>query len=95
VLPVFGPSTLRDAVGLPLDLAASPYYSLNETAFRPVLTVLGAVNARARLLSATQALDAIALDRYSFVRDAFLARRLNLVFDGNPPEEEPAAPPPR
>jgi phospholipid-binding lipoprotein MlaA len=86
VLPIFGPSTTRDAVGLPLDLAASPYYAINEGAFRPATTVLGALNARSQLLSATKALDEIALDRYSFVRDAFLARRLNLVHDGNPPE---------
>jgi phospholipid-binding lipoprotein MlaA len=89
VLPIFGPSTTRDAVGLPLDLAASPYYAINDGAFRPATTVLGALNARSQLLSATKALDAIALDRYSFVRDAFLARRLNLVHDGNPPEAEP------
>jgi phospholipid-binding lipoprotein MlaA len=88
VLPIFGPSTTRDAVGLPLDLAASPYYAINDGAFRPATTVLGALNARSQLLSATKALDAIALDRYSFVRDAFLARRLNLVHDGNPPEAE-------
>jgi phospholipid-binding lipoprotein MlaA len=87
VLPVFGPSTLRDAVGLPLDLAASPYYAVNESAFRPATTLLGALNARSQLMSATQALDAIALDKYSFVRDAFLSRRLRLVFDGNPPDD--------
>jgi ABC-type transporter lipoprotein component MlaA len=52
-------------------------------------TVLGALNGRSQLLSATKALDAIALDRYSFVRDAFLARRLSLVHDGNPPEAGP------
>jgi phospholipid-binding lipoprotein MlaA len=89
VLPVFGPSTVRDAVGLPLDLAASPYYSINDSAFRPAATVLGALNARSQLLPATQALDAIALDKYSFVRDAFLSRRLRLVYDGNPPEVDP------
>ena len=49
--------------------------------------MLGALNARSQLLSATQALDAIALDKYSFVRDAFLSRRLRLVFDGNPPDD--------
>lgn len=94
VLPVFGPSTVRDAVGLPLDLAASPYYAINESAFRPVTTVLGALNARSQLLSATRALDAIALDKYSFVRDAFLSRRLRLVYDGDPPEDDRVAPPP-
>ena len=92
VLPLFGPSTARDAAGLPLDLAASPYYAINDGGFRPVTTVLGAVNARAQLMSATQALDAIALDKYSFVRDAFLSRRLSLVHDGNPPEDPPEAP---
>jgi len=102
VLPFFGPSTVRDAVGLPLDLAASPYYSLNDTAFRPVTAVLGVLNTRSQLLSATEALDQMAVDRYSFVRDVFLRRRLNLVFDGNPPEDleidgsrTPAAAPPK
>src|SRR5690606_5453934 len=32
-------------------------------------------------------LDTAALDRYSFIRDAYLQRRRNLVFDGNPPPE--------
>jgi phospholipid-binding lipoprotein MlaA len=40
-------------------------------------------------------LDTIALDKYSFVRDAYLARRLRMVFDGNPPEELEVAPPPK
>ena len=93
MLPLFGPSTVRDAVGLPLDLAASPYYSLNAGAVRPGLTVLGVLNARSQLLSVTEALDAIALDRYSFIRDAFLSRRLRLVYDGDPPEEDPPAAP--
>jgi len=92
VLPVFGPSTVRDAAGLPLDLAASPYYAINESAFRPVTTLLGVLNARSQLMSATQALDAIAMDKYSFVRDAFLSRRLRLVHDGNPPDDEPEPP---
>jgi phospholipid-binding lipoprotein MlaA len=92
VLPVFGPSTVRDAVGLPLDLAASPYYAINDGAFRPATTLLGALNARSQLMSATQALDAIALDKYSFVRDAFLSRRLRLVYDGNPPGEDELKP---
>jgi phospholipid-binding lipoprotein MlaA len=91
VLPVFGPSTVRDAAGLPLDLAASPYYAINDGAFRPVTTVLGALNARSQLMSATQALDAIAMDKYSFVRDAFLSRR-RLVYGNNPPDVKPSRP---
>lgn len=87
VLPLFGPSTLRDAIGLPLDLMASPYYAINDAAFRPATTVLGVLNTRSQLLGASEALDAIALDKYSFVRDVFLRRRLNQLYDGNPPED--------
>jgi phospholipid-binding lipoprotein MlaA len=95
VLPFFGPSTVRDAAGLPLDIAATPAYAINQGSFRPVTTVLQILDTRSQLLGATQALDAIALDKYSFVRDAFLSRRLRMVFDGNPPEDdEIKAPPP-
>jgi len=45
------------------------------------------VHGRADLLSATSLLEQVALDKYSFVRDSYLARRRNQVFDGNPPEE--------
>lgn len=86
VLPFFGPSTARDAVGLPLDIAASPAYAINQGSFRPVTTVLQILDTRSQLLGATQLLDTVALDKYSFVRDAFLSRRLRLVHDGDPPE---------
>lgn len=87
VLPFFGPSTVRDAAGLPLDIVASPAYAINQGGFRPVTTVLQVVNSRSKLLGASQALDEMALDKYTFVREAFLSRRLNMVFDGNPPDE--------
>jgi phospholipid-binding lipoprotein MlaA len=86
VLPFFGPSTVRDATGLPLDIIASPAYAINQGGFRPVTTVLQVVNTRSKLLGASQALDEMALDKYTFVREAFLSRRLNMVFDGNPPD---------
>ena len=91
MLPLFGPSTVRDAAALPLDIAATPAFAINQGSFRPVTTVVGIVDARAQLMGASQLLDTIALDKYSFVRDAFLTRRLNLVYDGNPPPE-PAVP---
>jgi len=87
VLPFFGPSTVRDTIGLPLDLAASPIWALNDASFRPWTTGLRTLDIRSQLLGATQLLDDIALDKYSFVRNAFLARRMNLVFDGNPPDD--------
>lgn len=92
MLPLFGPSTLRDAAALPLDIAATPAYSIGDASFRPVITVVEIVDARAQLLDAGKLLDAMAVDKYSFVRDAFLARRLRLVYDGDPPEPD-AGPP--
>ena len=40
------------------------------------------------LLGLSASLDEVALDKYSFTRDAFLQRRRNAVYDGEPPEEE-------
>ena len=93
VLPFFGPSTVRDALGLPLDIAASPAYAINQGGFRPVTTVVQILDTRSQLLGASQLLDTIALDKYSFVRDAYLSRRLRMIFDGNPPEDYEIKPP--
>jgi len=93
VLPFFGPSTVRDAAGLPLDIMATPAYSISQGGFRPVTTVLQVVDSRSKLLGASQALDDMALDKYTFVREAFLSRRLNMVFDGNPPDALEFSPP--
>jgi phospholipid-binding lipoprotein MlaA len=86
VLPLFGPSTLRDTAALPVDLQASPLNQVNDDRAVTGLNVLRLVNTRAGLLSAGKLLDDVALDRYSFLRDAYLARRRNQVYDGNPPE---------
>jgi phospholipid-binding lipoprotein MlaA len=48
------------------------------------------VNTRANLLSVGDLLDDAVLDKYTFVRDAHLQRRLSLVNDGNVPESKPA-----
>ena len=56
------------------------------------MIILQVVSTRARLLSATRTIDDIALDKYLLIRDGFLVRRLNQVYDGNPPEE-PEDPP--
>jgi phospholipid-binding lipoprotein MlaA len=93
VWPVLGPSTLRDSVGRPLDLAWSPARLSSDAASRNAITGLQLVDARANLLGATRVLDDIALDKYSFVRDAYIARRRSQVYDGDPPEQaedEPA-----
>lgn len=87
VLPLFGPRTLRDAAAMPLDWRGSLQSLPHEARGRFALSGLDAVQTRAGLLGATSLMDQVALDKYSFVRDSYLARRRNQVFDGNPPEE--------
>lgn len=98
VWPLLGPSNARDTLGRPLDLAWSTSLVINDSGVNVGLGALQLIDTRAGLLSATQVLEGIALDKYSFVRDAYVARRRNLVHDGDPPElpqdKEPAAPPP-
>ncbi len=97
VLPFLGASSLRDAAGLPLDRQASLPEVVHGGSYRWGLTSLELVHSRSDLLSASGLLDQVAFDKYSFVRDSYLARRRSLVFDGNPPEEpeedEPLPPP--
>jgi phospholipid-binding lipoprotein MlaA len=87
VLPALGPSTIRDTAGRPLDMAWSPSLLINDEVARGSLTALSLVDTRASLLGASKILEDVALDKYVFVRDAYLSRRKNQVYDGNPPEE--------
>jgi len=95
VLPILGPSSVRDAVALPVDWQATPTAFFDETSAKVGMTVLQILNTRSALLGATRVIDDISLDKYTFVRDAYLQRRRSLVFDGNEPETpeppEPAA----
>lgn len=87
VLPLLGPSTLRDTAALAADFQAAPAAFINDRGAQYGISVLQVISARARFLSASRAIDDIALDKYSLLRDGYLARRRNLVYDGNPPEE--------
>ena len=86
VLPVFGPSTVRDAAALPLDRAASPALVINDGSTQAGIITLQLINTRASLLGASKVIDDISLDKYTFIRDAYLQRRRSLVFDGDAPE---------
>ena len=88
VLPFFGPSTLRDVTDLPFDMQVSTTSFVDRIPVRNTLTATSLVNTRANLLSATKLMDEIALDKYTFMRDAYLQRRRSLVYDGNPPPQE-------
>jgi phospholipid-binding lipoprotein MlaA len=88
VLPLLGPSTVRDTGGLVVDrVAASPSRLPETDPGRYSVTALELINTRTNLLATTQLLGEVALDRYSFVRDAYLARRTDQVYDGAPPLE--------
>lgn len=86
VLPFFGPRDVRDTVGLVADLYVNPQYDITPNDTQTALTIIDTLDTRAGLLSASRVLDEAALDPYLFVRDAYLQRRKNLVYDGNPPK---------
>jgi phospholipid-binding lipoprotein MlaA len=81
MLPLFGPSTVRDAVALAVDGKANPMHYANDWEVRWSLYLLRAVDARANLLRVTSVLGEAALDKYSFTRDAYLQRRGAEVFE--------------
>lgn len=82
MLPILGPSTLRDTAGLPLDFAADPWSYKEPTRYRNAGVVLRVVDQRAVLLDASNLLEDAALDRYEFIRDGFFQRRESQVRDG-------------
>ena len=86
VWPLLGPSTVRDSIALPLDRAATPALVIDSGKAQVGITLLQIVNTRANLLGASKVIDDIALDKYTFVRDAYLQRRNSLVFDSDAPD---------
>ncbi len=89
-IPFFGPSSVRDSLGAFVDFKLDPVRWIwrNHIPTRNSLWGLYYVNLRAHLLDSTKILDEAALDPYEFQRDAYLQRRRNLVYDGNPPPEK-------
>ena len=89
VIPLIGPSTFRDGFGLLFDYKADlVYWGTDSVPIRNSLYATRAISNRANLLDASSVLEQAALDRYAFVRDAWLQRRRNLIYDGNPPREK-------
>lgn len=84
-LPVFGPRTVRDTVGLVFDLWTDPIRYVDHVPTRNSALALRAVNTRANLLPADKVIEEAAIDKYSYIRDAYLQNRRSLVYDGNPP----------
>ena len=88
VLPLLGPSTLRDTAALPVDTQGNLITHIPDNDVRNTLIVTGVIDTRARLLGASAMLDDVALDKYSFTRDTYLQYRRNAIYDGNPPETD-------
>ncbi len=99
VLPLIGPSTVRDATGFLADRRASYTRLVDTDAAAYALSGLELISIRTSLLGATALIDQVALDKYGFVRDGYIARRRNAQFDGAPPldafDDEPAEAPPK
>lgn len=88
VLPFLGPSTVRDTAGIVVEAPHHPVNDIEDNETYWATLTLMTVNKRAQLLGASKVVDEAALDRYVFIRDAYLQHRLSLVYDGNPPREK-------
>lgn len=101
VLPFLGPSTLRDTGGFLVDRQFAPSRLAETDAGSYAIVALEVIDLRTGLLGASALLNDVALDKYTFLRQAYLSRRLDQVYDGAPPMEafedegaEPAKPEP-
>ena len=88
VIPFLGPSSLRDAVGRYGDAQINPVSFVSSVPVRNSLTGLSVVDARVGLFPAEDLLNQAALDKYTFLRSAYLQRRQSLVLDGKRPKDE-------
>jgi phospholipid-binding lipoprotein MlaA len=80
VLPLMGPSTVRDSLGMVVDARGDLVtQGVDHQSTRNTLVVVRVVDVRTQLLPATDMLDEIAFDRYVFIRDAHLQRRLSQI----------------
>lgn len=88
VLPLLGPSTLRDTVGLYGDMFVDPIQQLHNSDAMWSAITLKAVDIRADLVSTKKIADQASLDEYDFRRSAYFQRREYLIYDGNPPMDD-------
>ena len=88
VIPLFGPSSLRDSAGVVGDLALDPVVYAREAEVIVGLFILRAVNTRGELLTVTDLLEQAALDPYAFERDSWLQKRAFDIRDGSFEDED-------
>jgi len=87
VWPLLGSSNVRDSVGTILDIHYDPVGNHKPVTARNAMLATRLVSRRADLLDASRILEEAALDKYVFERDAYIQRRRNLIYDGNPPRD--------
>ena len=87
MLPLLGPSTVRDTAALPADSAGNIWRYKTPVNWRNVGTGVNLIDKRATLLDASGLMEDAALDRYEFLRDGYLQRRQSQVYDGNVPRQ--------
>ena len=87
VMPFFGASNVRDTVGFVVDVKTDFMINTNKLNSDEKIAInsLRIINRRADLLDAGQLLEDAAFDKYSFLRDGYLQRRRNQIYDGDPP----------
>ena len=86
-VPLLGPTSVRDGAGWITRLYVGPTGYINDIPLRNTIYAVGAVDLRAQYTEATRLVDTAALDRYVFIRNAYLQRRRYLLYDGKPPPE--------
>ena len=87
MLPLLGPSTVRDTAALPADIAGDAWKYKDPANWRNIGAGIRIVDKRASLLDASSLMEEAALDRYEFLRDGYLQRRQSQVYDGNVPRQ--------
>ena len=95
MLPLLGPSTMRDSLALVIDRHGDPIHYLDSAWDRDSLYVLHAVDVRSNLLRVGDVISGAALDKYTFTRDAYLQKRSAEIFEtemADTPAEPPTAP---
>ncbi|MFY9974915.1 MAG: VacJ family lipoprotein [Chromatiaceae bacterium] len=88
MLPILGPSSIRGTLGWAGDIVTDPLFSIDTGDVYWGLVGIRLVDYRADRLAAGEIMEEAALDPYVFLRDAYMQRRRNLVYDGNPPQAE-------
>lgn len=83
--PVIGPRNVRDTVGFAVGTYADPVMYVRPVSVRNSMSALRFVDVRASLLPSDKVVEEAALDKYAYIRDAYLQRRRSQIFDGRPP----------